>query len=99
MSECNADPYATANTDPYATANANPSRLDSLDIYDEHAGLRAISPAKVLALLDAKDAEFKRLEQAMADALRACSDQVRGEVMWQFIHAWVNGDYKEKSHD
>jgi hypothetical protein len=40
-------------------------RIDDLDIYDDWHGLRAISPAKVLRLVERKDAEIDQLHREL----------------------------------
>ena len=59
------------------------SRLDALDIYDEHAGLRAISPAKVLALVEkitAERDEWRRGSAVVNDRLLAETERLRAAL-------------------
>ena len=62
-------------------------RLDALDIYDEHAGLRAISPAMVLALVERLEAERDTWER-------------RCETAWAWLNAALQiNTAMESEHD
>lgn len=48
----------------------SPAKLDTLDIYEEHDGLRAISPAKVLKIVE----ENERLKDALKRVRRVAAE-------------------------
>jgi hypothetical protein len=56
---------STQSTTTNAQQRESKMRIDDLDIYEDWQGLRAISPAKVLRLVERKDAEIDQLHREL----------------------------------